>query len=371
MGRLVFVLAIFLFLSAVNSANNLFYLVFSLFLAFVAAPAHMARRTFDGLRAERRFPARITAGEEVVSEVVVHNDSGAEKYLFAVADDFPGAAVEGRGFFSIAPGESLRTSIRYRFGKRGANMMLPLRAASMLPFLVRPQSAPVDAGTAVIVYPVVAKARIGADMESDRARRLRKNFNTSTSEFDKFKEYGMGDSIHKVNWRHYTATRTLVVPKFEEEDYGGFAVVLMLPSGCEPYAPAYELALGAAAGIATALFEKRHGFRLVTASSSIRAMDSRASGLDRMMAHISLLEGSHAMGERAVRKLFYETAGALNVYVVTPTPSPAAGKLAKMLGRRLRRVIYARAGSAEASPAWASGRAVTIDAPSDLEKETI
>jgi len=341
MKTFVYLLWFFFLLTAVNSANNLFYLVFSLFTSFIFAPGLMASRSFTGLSFSRQLPARVFAGETVAVSAFISNGSKTEKFLLKITDASASSLSVEKKIFALAAGVRAEIPLQYNFSARGVNMMPSVRVGSEVPFLLSEKSVPLDSEGVIIAYPKIAKVFLKADTARDSARKYRKSFNTSSNEFDKFKQYSTGDQIHKINWRHYSITRTLIIPKFEEQNYGGFAVAMLLSDADLPGSHRYELAVSAAASVASALSASGRQFKFVSASSNIRSFELANVGIDKILTHTAMVNGSYRMTAGAVRKIFYETSMSPNVIIISSSMFDGFEKLLSLIGARLRCAIVA------------------------------
>jgi len=341
MKTFVYLLWFFFLLTAVNSANNLFYLVFSLFTSFIFAPGFMASRSFAGLSFSRQLPARVFAGETVPVPAVISNDSKNEKFLLKIIDGSPSSLAVEKKIFALAAGVKVEIPLQYKFMNRGVNLVPSIKVGSELPFLLSERSALLDSEGVVIAYPKIAKVLLKTDTARDSARKYRKSFNTSSNEFDKFKQYSTGDQIHKINWRHYSITRTLIIPKFEELNYGDFAVVMILAEPDAPGSRRYELAVSAAASVSSALSASGRQFKFVSASSNIRSFELINVGIDKILTHTAMVNGSYRMTAAALRKIFYETTMSPNVILVSSSRFEGFEKLLSLIGARVRCAIVA------------------------------
>ncbi len=341
MKTFVYLLWFFFLLTAVNSANNLFYLVFSLFTSFIFAPGFMASRSFAGLSFSRQLPARVFAGETVPVPAVISNDSKNEKFLLKIIDGSSSSLAVEKKIFALAAGVKVDIPLQYKFLARGVNLVPSIKVSSELPFLLSERSTLLDSEGVVIAYPKIAKVLLKTDTARDSARKYRKSFNTSSNEFDKFKQYSTGDQIHKINWRHYSITRTLIIPKFEELNYGDFAVVMILAEPDAPDSHRYELAVSAAASVSSALSASGRQFKFVSASSNIRSFELINVGIDKILTHTAMVNGSYRMSAAAVRKIFYETTMSPNVILVSSSRFEGFEKLLSLIGARVRCAIVA------------------------------
>ena len=72
-GRIIVILSVGVGFAAINTGNNLLYLLLGWLLSFIVASGELSEQTLRGLTVERRPPPRIHAGEPFLMEVVIKN----------------------------------------------------------------------------------------------------------------------------------------------------------------------------------------------------------------------------------------------------------------------------------------------------------
>src|SRR5207248_8376644 len=72
-GRIIVILSVGVGFAAINTGNNLLYLLLGWLLSFIVASGILSERTLRGLRVERRPPPRVFASEPFLMEVVIKN----------------------------------------------------------------------------------------------------------------------------------------------------------------------------------------------------------------------------------------------------------------------------------------------------------
>lgn len=330
---------LFFLISAFNSANNLFYLVFALFTAFFAAPAVIAGRAASGLGVKlvQRGPVFVSATDRVTAEI---SNSGSEKFMLEIA-----SAEEERYSFKparlayIAAGSCAKVPLEFTFKKRGLTIVGPLRVRSDIPLLMSRKYLEAGGERHFIVFPRTVPVRFSA-RASEGSRSARKLiFNSDYGEINKFKDYGMSDSPAKINWRHYSVTKTLIVPQNEDHARLESAVMLLLAEDHASGSGPYELAVSAAASLVRCFSEKRMPFKLITVSDRVRIIDSTAAPLEKMLSHLAMLEHNRTVSTARLARAARGALGASAVYAVSSQRFDGLDLLRRFLGERLRRIV--------------------------------
>jgi uncharacterized protein (DUF58 family) len=217
-GRVIVLLAVGIGFAAVNTGNNLLYLLLGWLLSFIIASGILSEMTLKRLAVERRPPPRVYASEPFLMEVVIEN--GKERrasFSIEVEDLMGGTPLDKRCYFlKIPPGKSQRTSYRHTFVRRGLYQLSGYRLATKFPFALFRKSRDVDAPLEVLVYPArVAVPRppprttSKGDATADRLGRR--------GEFFGLRERRTGDDRRDVHWRSSARTGRLLVREYEDE----------------------------------------------------------------------------------------------------------------------------------------------------------
>ncbi|OQA80181.1 MAG: hypothetical protein BWY32_01181 [bacterium ADurb.Bin243] len=362
MNYLLFFIWIFFLVSAFNSANNLFYLVFSLFTAFFAAPALIARGAARGLKINFKPSGPIFcggSGESVAAEIL--NCSGSEKFMLEFeAADYPSYGVETLKLPYLEPGCAKNIKFRFNFKKRGALILKPFTVKSAIPLLIGRGGSAFDAGRHFIVFPEIAPVRLGQFRGGARRSARKSAFNSDYGELSEFKDYSAGDSPAKINWRHYSVAKTLIVPQNNERLRSQYSILLLLPQDHAAGSAPYELAVSSAASLAKALSDRRASFNLITVSDKVKALSSKSATAEKMLSHLALLEHNRGISRAALSRAVKSAHDSSGVFVISSQSFDGLDYLNKFFKDRLRKIIITAGDAATPSPAAASGRTAVI-----------
>src|SRR5258706_4441412 len=217
-GRIIVFLWVGVGFAAINTGNNLLYLLLGWLLSFIIASGVLSEMTLRDLRVERRPPPRIYASEPFLMEVVIKNGKPKRaSYSIEVEGLVGKTPIDKRCYFlKIPEAKSQRTSYRHTFIRRGAYTLTGYRLATKFPFALFRKSRDVDAPLEILVYPArVAVPRpqprsaTRGDAIADRLGRR--------GEFFGLREHRAGDDRRDVHWKSSARSGRLLVREYEDE----------------------------------------------------------------------------------------------------------------------------------------------------------
>jgi uncharacterized protein (DUF58 family) len=152
-GRWYTALTVGIGLAAINTGNNLLFLVLGLLLASIVVSGILSEQTLKGVRLERRLPPSARAGEPALIGLFARN-SKKRAPSFSLELREKGGQVAGRGFLVMLPaGESAEIAYQFVPARRGAFRFEQLEIATKAPFGLFEKSRPLDAPGELVVFP--------------------------------------------------------------------------------------------------------------------------------------------------------------------------------------------------------------------------
>src|SRR5256714_11857315 len=153
LGRWYTALPIGIGLAAINTGNNLLFLVLGLLLASIVVSGILSEQSLKGVRLERRLPSGATAGQPALIGLLARNGKPRTP-SFSLELREKGGDVAGRGFLVLLPAQQA-AEVAYRFipQRRGRHRFEQLEIATRAPFGLFEKSRPLDAPAELIVFP--------------------------------------------------------------------------------------------------------------------------------------------------------------------------------------------------------------------------
>ncbi len=217
-GRWFVFLSIAIGIAAINTGNNLLYLLLSWLLSFIIASGVLSEVTMRGLGVTRRAPPQVFAGQPFLMEIAVENQkAGTASYSIEIEDLLDGRPLDKKCYFlKIPPGRTQRTSYRHTFTRRGLYRFDGFRIATRFPFTLFRKSRDVESASEVLVFPRIATMSrppprprtVGVGASARLGRR---------GEFFGLREWRDGDDRRDIHWRSTARSGRVMVRELQDE----------------------------------------------------------------------------------------------------------------------------------------------------------
>lgn len=293
-GRYFFFISLGIGFAAVNTGNNLLYLLLGMTLSLIVASGVLSEMTLRRLEVRRQLPSDLYAERPFLVGIELANRKRRiPSFSIEIEDLAQGKLLEKKCYFlKVPPGRSQHTSYRYAFAARGLHRFDSLRLSTKFPFALFRKSREVPLPAEVVVYPALVdvsdltvgwRARRG-DATSGRTGR--------GEDFYAVREFRPGDDSREIHWKSSAKVGRLMLR--EREDSVSRRVTLYLdnrmPDPETPEARAQvERAVSRAASLAKHYAERGFRVRLVTRTDRVAEGLGR-SHLRHLLRTLALLE---------------------------------------------------------------------------------
>lgn len=262
-------------LAAMNTGQQLLYLVFGMLCAFWIISDIMATTSMTGVRLRRRAPSVVSARHPVRVAIELENTKKVlSSFSLRVIDSLAGAERLGAAFFGLVrPGEKVQESYTIFFPRRGRYRLERLSISTRFPFgLIERTFGRIDPWEIVVLPPVLAPTRLlkRAEVEIGEFASNRKGSGTS---LHSIRDYSPGESARDIHWRLSARTGSLVVREYEVEERRRASVLLdnrLSDPSDAAQLEALEKAIVLASSLVGHLCERGHQVELITASGEVR-----------------------------------------------------------------------------------------------------
>jgi uncharacterized protein (DUF58 family) len=199
--------------AAINTGNNLLYLLLGMLLALIVVSSVMSELSLRRLTVVRRLPPRAQVGRPHLVEVEVHNHkSKIPSYAIEIEDLREGQPADKRCFFlKISPDSAQIAAYRRTPARRGRDRHVGFRIATRFPFGLFEKSRETAAEGEIIIYPATDPLRLppkadGRWMGNDGRLGL-----GSGDEILGVRPMREGDDHRDIYWRKSTLGRNMVL----------------------------------------------------------------------------------------------------------------------------------------------------------------
>jgi uncharacterized protein (DUF58 family) len=254
-----FVLTLGVGFAALNTGNNLLYLVLSLMLAFLVLSGVLSESALRGVHVTRRVPREIFEGRPTQVVLEIENQQRrVPAFAVAVEDrvrEGLGAQRAAGRAFALRIGAA-RTEVRvYRFEAscRGPATFTSFRVSTRFPFGLFVKSLLMESPKAVLVYPAVHRARVpGLEDSQASSGDVRATRVGPGSEVGGLRDFELGDSARRIAWRASLRSGSVVV-RDTERDQRREVEVRLRTRGESEGEPFEQAVRHAASGVVAAL----------------------------------------------------------------------------------------------------------------------
>lgn len=199
--------------AAINTGNNLLYLLLGMLLSLIVVSSVMSELSLRKLTVVRRLPARAQVGRPHLVEIEVHNHKQrVPSYAIEIEDLRAGQPADKRCFFlKISPDSAQVAAYRRTPLKRGRDRHVGFRVATRFPFGLFEKSRELRSHGELIIYPAVDPVKLPPEQPGRRAGSdgsLGRGFGDEILTVRPMRE---GDDPRDIYWRKSTVAGQLVL----------------------------------------------------------------------------------------------------------------------------------------------------------------
>jgi uncharacterized protein (DUF58 family) len=280
--------------AAINTANNLLYLLLGMLLALIVVSGIMSELSLRDLTVVRRLPLRAQVGRAHLVEIEVYNHKArVPSYAIEVEDLRAGQPADKRCFFlKISPQSAQVAAYRRTPVHRGRDVHVGFRIATRFPFGLFEKSREVPADGELVIYPAVDPVQLspagagrspGADSVVGRGH---------GEEFFGLKLMRPGEDPRDVHWRKTASVGQMVMRERARETRPDVVLNLdaIRPAAAgDEWLLAFERSIRDVASRAVAHLKRGDRVAVVTTTGGVSRGD-RTLGADPLLRYLALLE---------------------------------------------------------------------------------
>lgn len=306
--------------AAINTGNNLLYLVLGMLLALIIVSGVMSEISLRNLTVTRRLPSRAQAGRSHLVEIEVFNRKRRlPSYAIEVEDLRAGQPTDKRCFFlKISPRSAQVAAYRRKPHRRGRDRHTGFRVATRFPFGLFEKSLHYTLSGELIIYPAVDPVRLANDAAGVNLGSADQVGRGTGDEILGLRPMRDGDDPRDIYWRKSTVPNEFVLKERAREARPDAVLSLddIRPTSVNKdiWDTEFERRIREIASTAVALLRRGDGVKLTTTSGRTSSA-TPSVGADPILRFLALIEavneeevepeavGRHHLERRGFRRL--------------------------------------------------------------------
>ncbi len=212
-------------LAALNTGNNLLFLILASLIAIILMSGILSSITLSGIEMRLELPENIFAGQPVRAQVELENEkltlpSFSLRVEAAITKRSPAIALlETPVYFPYVPKrESVRQNVPITFARRGAYRQDAFRIVTRFPFGFLQKARRVELQAEALVYPSVEPSRDFVEILPALQGALESLSKGGGHDLYALRGYVPTDSARHVHWKASARSGSLMVREFTRED---------------------------------------------------------------------------------------------------------------------------------------------------------
>lgn len=264
-GKRFLVASFLIAIAAVNTGNNLIYLILSLMFALTLLSILILRINLSSLGMSVSSGSPVFAGDDTFLTVLISN---GKKLIpsYSLVVSAPGAL--SQAYFPFLPTNgAVKGEIKIRFEKRGVWGYEDFRARSGFPFILFIAESAIKVSGEVLVYPALVSVEgIVRDAAGSEGEGLNAIVG-SGDEMYSLREFRYGDDMRKIHWKASARASSLLVKEYVEEEFRKTTIILdnLKPVEYERF----EKVVSVAASLSRYFLESGHLVRVLSCKKVI------------------------------------------------------------------------------------------------------
>lgn len=266
--------------AAMNTGNNLLYLLLGSMLGFIAVSSWLSEQAIRGLRVERQGPRSVTVGHDLRLFYEVTNH---KQRLPSMAIEITEAGLPEKAFVPhVPPGGRTKVRSVNSFVRRGIYPLGTVTLSTGFPFGLFRKERDLEIPGEVVVWPRtdrrVREPRPGAG-KIPRVGMSARGASGARGEYRSLRAYRIGDDSRDIHWKSSARLREPVLRQYERD--GAQTLWICLDTRGEP-GDAAEVAVEVAAALAARAVSQHRPFALVAGGDLLETGDG-AGHLERAL----------------------------------------------------------------------------------------
>ncbi len=285
--------------AAINTGNNLLYLLVALMLSIIVVSGLLSEQSLRWLTLSTIPPPPAIPGEPVSILVRLRNEKRRFPSFSLRVDPVPAPDVpegvctsEAARFICINPQSTESRPLRIAFSRRGCYRLEGMTLSTTFPFGFFIKTAAKPEPIALWVYPKISPAAWPTFQDASGAARSSSHRTGQGAAFHQFRGYQRGDDCRLIHWKLSARQGRWIIKEREREEGSGVLLILnnRVPAGNVPdWEARFERGVETAASLASELIQAGLKVSVQTADQTVAPGEGPAH-LDRILKLLALIE---------------------------------------------------------------------------------
>lgn len=280
--------------AAINTGNNLLYLVLGMMLSMIVVSGILSELALKSLGVERTLPVEVHAGSPYLTGIAVHNaKQRLASFSVQIEDLIDGHPLAKKCYFlKIPPQARQNTSYRSEFKRRGLYEYRGFHLSTRFPFAFFVKTFFLESPAELIVLPRIHAVALPADerpvSEGARVQPQRGR----GRDFHGLRPHRQGDDARDIHWKRSAREGRLIMREYETEAGRHVGIVLNTRLAAAPTSEV-EAAVDRAVDLAASLVVhyQRRGYEVeLQAGTMTLCVHADGRGLFPALRALALVE---------------------------------------------------------------------------------
>lgn len=214
-------------LGAINTGNNLLYLVLAMCCSFIAVSGLLSELSFKNLSVNAKGPAHLYCNETGTLDFKITNKkvwAPSFSIHIELSSDGRCSLEQPPYFFFIPGGTSLKKSALFHGNKRGPLQINSCLIATRFPFGFYYKTKTLPLNVDMVIFPALHPEQL--PNKNDSGQEGEGTLRTRGEEIFGIREFRPGDPINSVHWKSSAKTGNLRVKEFQGTNEQNYTVFL-------------------------------------------------------------------------------------------------------------------------------------------------
>lgn len=294
-GRYLVLISLGIGFAAINTGNNLLYLMLGMLLSIIIVSGILSEHTLRKLQVRRVLPETAFAEVPFLVGVIVENQkTRAPSYSIQVEDILTDRPTTKKCYFlKVGSNTQQQTSYRAVFPRRGEQRFESFEVGTRFPFGFFAKSRRHLQPESLVVFPRLMPVEELMPALEDAEGDLSARRPGPGTEFHGLRDYRVGDDARNIHWKRSARTGRLVLRELERDGTRKVRLILnhRLDEAADPAAhlPALDRCVDLAASLAVHFADTGISVT-VEAGAQAHQLGTDRRGLDSLLRWLALLD---------------------------------------------------------------------------------